>query len=158
MTTAMFGLSVSHYQILVFDGDLADPFNHWTETHANQGFSWREGSVAFGTVEGGGNHVVEVAVTSDEVDLSPDAVRIIQVPFEVAASGSVVVASILGEKRLNVPPGRYALRFEYVPVKGDLDPRANLIFIRHDDPGFKVLRADDELSVPDELLLSTRPA
>jgi Competence protein J (ComJ) len=93
MVTTSFFLSVSYSQIAVFDSAVAQPFSMWTERHVNQGFAWRDGSVSFQTIAGGGRHLVEVAVVSRDMELSSDAARIIQVPFEIPASSSIEVAS-----------------------------------------------------------------
>jgi competence protein J (ComJ) len=130
----------------------------WTDRHVNQGFAWRKGSVSFRTIAGGSRHLVDVIVTSGDVDLSPEAVRIIQVPFEVPSTGSIDIASIADAYPLNLPSAMYALRFECFRPEGGLEPKVNLIFIRRDDPKFEVLRADTELSLTGDLLLTASPA
>jgi hypothetical protein len=52
MEIASFSLMVLYSQIAVFDRDLPNAFNTWTQRHVDQGFAWRSGSVSFGTIEG----------------------------------------------------------------------------------------------------------
>jgi hypothetical protein len=158
MATTSFFLSVSYSQLSVFDSAFDVPFNDWTDRHIVQGFAWRDGSVSFQTIEGGGRHLVEVAVLSGDVDLSSDAARIIQVPFQIPASGSIEIASIADAIPFELPSGVYQLRFECFQQVNDSEPRIKLIFFRRDDPAFEVLRADAELSLSGELLLDAEPA
>lgn len=158
MATTSFPLDVSYSQIVVFDSALVKPFNDWTDRHANQGFAWRPGSVSFRTIEENERYLIEVAAHSSDVELSSDAARIIQVRFEIPASGSIEVASIADSMPLELPSGVYALRFECFQQESGSEPRIKLVFIRRDDPKFEVLRADAELSVTGELLLTTSPA
>ena len=158
MATTSFPLNVSYSQVAVFDSDLALPFSMWTDRHANQGFAWRPGSVSFRTIEEGERYLLELAVHSGDVELSSDAARIIQVPFEVPASGSIEVASITDSMPLELPSGVYALRFECFRQESGSEPRIKLVFIRSDDPKFEVLRADAALSLTGELLLTASPA
>jgi hypothetical protein len=158
MPTTSFALDVSYSQIAVFDCDLARPLNGWTDRHVNQGFAWRVGSVSFGTIATGGRHVVELVVTSEDVESSPDAVRIIQVPFEVPSRRSIEVSSIADAHPLELPSGMYALRYEYLGPNERTEPRVRLVFIKKDNPTFDVLRADAALSLTGELLLEASPA
>jgi Competence protein J (ComJ) len=158
MPTASFVLDVSYSQIAVFDSSLKQPFSFWTEKHANQGFAWRVGSVSFRTIDDGGRHVVELVVSSEDVELSPDAVRIIQVPFEVPSSSSIEVASISDGFPLELQSGMYALRFECFGLSQHSEPRVRLVFIKKDNPTFDMLRADADLSLAGELLVEASPA
>lgn len=92
MAAASFSLLISYSQVAVFDSALEHPFNLWTERHVQQGFSWRPGSVSFATLEEAGQHDIEIDVVPDDVALSPEAIRIIQTPFEVPQSGSIELA------------------------------------------------------------------
>jgi Competence protein J (ComJ) len=157
MATTSFVLSVSHSQIAVFDSAVAQPFSMWTERHVSQGFAWRNASASFRTIASGGPHLVEVAVLSSDVELSLDAARIVQVPFEVPASGAIEIASIADSLPLELPSGVYQLRFECFRQRSGSEPRIKLTFIRRDDPIFEVLRADAELSLTDQLLLYASP-
>jgi hypothetical protein len=158
MATTSFFLSVSYSQMSVFDSAFDAPFNDWTDRHISQGFAWRDGSVSFRTIEGGGRRLVEVAVLSRDVELSSDAARIIQVPFQVPASGSIEIASIADSIPFKLPSGVYQLRFECFRQVSGSEPRIKLTFFRRDDPAFEVLRADAELSLTGELLLNAEPA
>jgi hypothetical protein len=159
MATTSFVLTVSYSQIGVFDSTLAQPFNMWTERHVDQGFAWRHQSVSFRTLVEAGRHLVEVIVTDGEVEPSPEAVRVIQVPFAVPSSGSIEIASIADAFPLELQAGIYALRFEaFRPEEEGLDPRVRFVFIRREDPTFEVMRADAELSLHSELLLTASAA
>jgi hypothetical protein len=118
----------------------------------------RVGSVSFRTIEEGGRHHVELVVASEDVELSPGAVRIIQVPFEVPSCGSIEVASISDGFPLELPSRMYALRFEYFEPSECSEPRVRFVFIKKDDPTFDVLRADPALALVGDLLVEASPA
>jgi Competence protein J (ComJ) len=158
MAAASFPLIISYSQIAVFDGALKRPFNAWTERHVKQGFSWRTGSVSFATVEEAGRHAVEVDFATEHAHLPPQAIRIIQTPFVVPQNGSIEVASISDSVPLTLPSGNYALRFHYFPQNPGSIPRILFLFIKMENPSFKILRADAELSAGDDLLLSASQA
>ena len=145
-------LDVSYSQIAVFMSGLEKPFNMWTDHHVRQGFSWRPESVAFRTIEEAGQHMVEL-ICSD-VEVSNDAVRVIQTPFEVSQDGWIEVASISESKSFKIPSGKYALRFECFPRVGSKIPRIRLLFSTQDNALFRVIRADPEISKTDDLLVS----
>ena len=158
MAAASFFLDVSYSQVAVFDSALEHPFNLWTERHVRQGFAWRPGSVSFATLEEAGQHTVDIDIVSDDVPLSPEAIRIIQTPFEVPQSGSIEIASISDNVPLQLASGAYVLRFEDFPARDGCQPRIRFVFVRSEKPSFKILRADPELSAGSDLLLSATPA
>ncbi|WNZ26896.1 hypothetical protein HJG54_28635 [Leptolyngbya sp. NK1-12] len=47
---ASFQLRALYNQVAVFDPSLEYPYNDWLPQHAAQGFTWRPGSVSFGTL------------------------------------------------------------------------------------------------------------
>jgi hypothetical protein len=156
MTSEAFDLEVSHSQITVFPSKLDKPINAWTQRHSDQGFAWRPGSVSFGTVEGSGTHSVEVAIVDHAGDVSAEAIRVIEVPFEVPADDVIEVGSVPGEVHVTVPPGSYLLRCEFLPPTGEeYEGSIRLMFARKDTPRFAVVRADEEIIIGDDGLLTT---
>jgi hypothetical protein len=153
-----FTISVSYSQLTVFDRSLERPFNEWTDRHVAQGFSWRHGTVSFGTVEDSGSHRVTVRLSDHEHDPNPDAIRVIDVPFEVPPGGRIEIGSIADSTSLVLPPGSYQLRFEYCKRVGSAMPVVCLSFNPKDNPRFKVIRTDFELGPGADLLLSASPA
>lgn len=59
-----FELSYTHAHIAVFEAGLSNPFNDSTPEHDAQGFSWRPGSVSFGTLDDCG----QIFVTGENAD------------------------------------------------------------------------------------------
>jgi hypothetical protein len=155
--TITFPLSISYSQVAVFDRAVAQPFSVWTKRHVDQGFAWREGTASFRTIENG-HHLIEVTVSSDDVELPSDAPRIIQTPFYVPPSRSVEIASIADAFPIELPSGMHALRFECFQIERGLEPRIRFVMIRTDHPTFEVLRADSELSLSGELLCTATQA
>jgi hypothetical protein len=158
MTFTEFPLMIFYSQLSVFDRSLDRPFNDWTDRHVAQGFSWRPGSVAFGTIEEGGRHIVTVGVGWGSEEPAVDAIRVIDVPFEVPKAGVIEVASISGGVPLRLPAGTYQLRFECFDQGNSSTPRIRLSFWREGKPQFKLVRADSELSPRGDLLLTASPA
>lgn len=78
-------LDVSYAQIAVCGSSLESPFNEWTDKHVAQGFAWRPGRVSFRTLEESGRQMVTIVVAEPVGPVRPDAVRVIDVPFEVVA-------------------------------------------------------------------------
>jgi Competence protein J (ComJ) len=153
--TRSFVLNVSHSQVVVFDRSLERPFNSWTERHVAQGFAWRPGSVAFGTVEESGPHRVSVIVAPVHVVVSSRAVRVIEVPFKVPPHGEVEIASVADTVPLQLPSQLDSLRFEY--LVGSSAAEIALTFMRTGSPTFKIMHSDAE-PFTGELLLNASPA
>lgn len=156
MSNILNPLDVSYSQVSVFDGSLKEPFNLWTEKHVSQGFSWRPGSASFRTIEESGLHSLEIAAISNDVEISSDAQRVIEVPFEVPSSGNIEIASISDSRHLILPPGHYALRFECSSHDGR--NKIKFLFIKNKNVGFHVLRADSDISGISNFLLEASPA
>jgi hypothetical protein len=153
-----FSLNVLYSQIAIFDGAIERPFSMWTDRHVNQGFAWRKGSVSFATIASGGCHCVDVELRSENAAPSAEALRIIEVPFEVPPSGAIRIASIADEVSLELPGGSYSLRFECFAVGSDAEPRIKLVFAPKADPEFRIVLADEEISASGDLLVEAEPA
>jgi hypothetical protein len=151
-----FELTISYAQIAVFHAGLENPFNDWTETHVRQGFSWRPESVSFATLEESGKARIYVNKV-EELALRSDTVRAIQVPLTVPETKLVEVASITESKVIEIGSGGYALTFETGFDEGHLMWCA-ITFQKSNRPIARILRADQELNPPEDLLLSATPA
>ena len=157
--TTMIEFELSHGQLVVSSSSLEDQHIEWTDQHCSQGFTWRPGCVAFSSVTDCGWHKVEIVVANHAGPVLRDAVRVIEVPFEVPADGAIEVGSVAQAVPLSLPAGSYLLRCEFMPYSGtDDDERVRLTFAKEDTPRFAVVRADPELSVGDELLTTAHPA
>lgn len=86
-------LYVTYQQVSVFDPNLSNPFNFWKDEHVAQGFSWRKGSVGFGTLDPEGAILIDLRSETRPV---PDegAIRAIVVPYERPKLGNVEIATI----------------------------------------------------------------
>ena len=158
MSSVEFPIFVSYSQVTVFDRSLERPFNQWTDRHVAQGFSWRKGSAAFRTIAESGQYIVTVMVDAPRDELSPGAIRVIDVPFEVPADGVIEIGSISDSSLLEIPPGMYSLRFECCdPMHGE-NAKSYFAFTRSTTSMFRIVRADPELSAEGELLLTTSAA
>jgi hypothetical protein len=111
-------IDVSYAQIAVFDAEMSTPLNDWTAAHVAQGFSWRPGSVSFGTLLSSASATVEVLLNKPLVENASRAARIIVVPFFVPVHGSIEIASVAGGVAVSLPPGNYELTFEHGEVSG----------------------------------------
>jgi hypothetical protein len=113
MAEVSFDLDVSYSQLSVFWSSLQQPFNDWTQKHVDQGFAWRPGSVSFRTLVEAGWHSVQVDIDDHAGPVSQNAVRVIEVPFEVPVDGNIEIASISNSIPLSLPAGGYSLRCEF---------------------------------------------
>jgi len=129
-----FRLNVSYSQISIFDAELEQPFNDWTDEHVAQGFAWRPGSVSFATLNPFGETDVVVAIGKTPPSLLETAVRAIAVPFTVPQHGKVeisTVEAIGGGCEYRLQPGAYELVF----VHGVDQVRGQKMWIQlHFDP------------------------
>lgn len=149
---------VSYSQLSIFTSSLQQPFNDWVDRHVAQGFAWRPGSVSFRSMVEAGQHSVEVNIADHAGALHPEAVRAVEVPFDVPADGSIEVGSIAETVPMSLPAGSYLLRCEFLQPAGTDGERVRLTFSRKDAPRFAVVRADSELLIDGELLTTAQPA
>lgn len=155
---AQFTIDISYSQISVFDARLAKPFNDWLDEHVSQGFAWRPGSVSFGTLENAGPLTAEISRSRTFDESASQASRVIVVPFSVPEHGGVELASIASGVSLELPAGEYELTFEH-GIDEDGKMWARFCFCAVDAPvAPRIIRADAELSPPDELVMTAHPA
>lgn len=154
----IFSLEVSYSQLAVFASSLAQPFNDWTDRHVAQGFAWRPGSVSFRTLLEGGRHLVEICVVDHLGPVDSEAVRVIDVPFEVPQDGGIEIGSISETIPLTLPVGSFELRCEFLRPETQEGERVRLTFARTDMSHFRLVRADRDLSPGEELLTTASPA
>ncbi|QXI49529.1 MULTISPECIES: competence protein ComJ [Pseudomonas] len=146
---------VSYNQICVFDSNLDEPFNDWSDNHVKQGFSWREGSVSFGAVENDDTDL-EVVVSSLNPAIDSASFRALAVPFVVPESGMITVGSIGDEHDVEIPAGVYKLIYELGRKKGQ--PWCRLTFCVASDPVPEIILADEEISDCIEFDMKAHPA
>lgn len=158
MAAVSLDLDVSYSQLSVFWTSLQQPFNDWTQKHVDQGFAWRPGSVSFRTLVEAGLHAVRVDIDDHAGPVSRNAVRVIEVPFEVPRDGNIEIASISDSISFSLPAGEYSLRCEFLGPDERGTQRVRLIFARADDQRFAVILADNDLVVGQELLTLAQAA
>lgn len=158
MATVAIHVDVSYSQLAIFWSSLSQPFNDWEQMHVDQGFAWRIGSVSFRTLTEFGAHSIEVNVVDYFQSVSPDAVRVIDVPFKIPADGDIEVASISDSAPLSLPSGSYCLRCEQFGSSNLDGYKVVLTFARAEDQTFAVIRADNDLIIKEGLLTTAEPA
>ncbi|HEY6912284.1 MAG TPA: competence protein ComJ [Myxococcales bacterium] len=147
-------LQVIYRQLAVFDPTLPNPFNDWRDGHVQQGFAWRAGSVSFRTLDDG---ALDVECVIGPCVARSDAIRIIRVPFAVASSGEVEVATMTDSFRVSLSAGEYSLMFELGGY--DATPWCRLIWHRTNRAvSAEIVRADPELDPPHPLVMEAVPA
>ncbi len=156
-TSERFRIVVMYSQIAVFDPSMDSPFNDWAEPHVAQGFAWRPTSVSFGTLFEGGGVEVELR-RSEDLQVKPETVRAIRVPFTVTRSGKVQVTSVTGDGPvLDVGPGQNDLLFEtgLLPSK---EMWCRFTLTPSSGRSAAILRQDTELHPRWPLLMEAKPA
>ena len=158
MSRIQFDLFASYSQVSVFTAGLENPFNDWEQEHVEQGFSWREGSVSFATLEESGTLHCE-AVVADAWCPRAGAARAIQVPFSVALGDGVEIASISDGVVFKLGLlGSCLLVFE-TWVDEHADMHVLLSFVPHQGAVTPaILKADSALRPPAKLRMMARPA
>jgi hypothetical protein len=170
---ASFELSALYNQVAIFDPSIEFPFNDWLPQHAAQGFTWRRGSVSFGTLNQSSQTTIEVWLTN-EINIQENTVRAILVPFFVGPSSSIAVQSVVdppGSNTVSISEGEYTLVFETgfrEELRNDPDYQGRLsvllptwcrfTFIPQESAQPKILRADERLSPTYPLLMQADPA
>jgi competence protein J (ComJ) len=148
-------LVVTHHQVAVFQPSLEMPFNDWRDEHVCQGFSWRPGSVSFGTIDDG---ILDVECVRGIQGAASGAVRVIRVPFTVGSEAEVEVATVASNGfRLSLPAGEYALTFEHGRTEDAMWCR----LVWHGTSSRvmpAVVWADSGLDPPDPLIMEAEPA
>ncbi|QST00326.1 hypothetical protein IMZ31_01620 [Pontibacillus sp. ALD_SL1] len=156
MSEFSFETEILYNQIALFQYGIINPFNDWSETHVNQGFSWRSGSVSFGTLSSDSDCKITVKLTNKmEIDIDEDIIRAIIVPFKVEKDG-IEIGSVIETVAIDIPEGTYEVLFTAKYLDGT--EHYTFSFIESENPNAKVLKADDELKLPDSLLMEANPA
>lgn len=158
MALITFPLYVLYSQLCVFASSLQQPFNDWLQAHVDQGFAWRPGSASFRALVEEGRHLVELDVSKQLPEIDSDAIRVIEVPFEVPPDGNIEIASISESVPLSLAVGSYILRCAFYEKNEDGTSPVRVTFIPSDSPKFEVVRADSELCIPSELVKEANPA
>ncbi len=149
-----FTLEISYSQIAIFNAGLKDPFNNWTDAHAQQGFCWREGSVSFRTAAKAGLGKITVNRNATP-SLRDDVILAISVPFHVD-KGTIEVASVFKGEVVEMDAGDYELIYQ--TGRTGVTPWVDLQFVpRKIDKG-QILKGADLLKPPAELLMTAEPA
>ncbi|AYC29983.1 competence protein ComJ [Paenisporosarcina cavernae] len=154
MSEFSFESEIFYSQIALFQYGLDNPFNDWNDTHVNQGFSWREGSVSFGTLSSDGECKITVKL-SKKIELDGDIIRAIVVPFKVD-KGGIEIGSVMETVAIDIPEGNYEVLFTAKNVNST--ECYTFSFIESENPVAKILKADEELNLPDNLLMEANTA
>jgi len=152
----VYNFGIFYHQLIVFDESTAPVPNDWREQHVAQGFSWRPGTVSFATLGDFGDLRVEVRV-ADNLDVLPEAVRAVVVPFAVLPPGRVGLSDTVDDVTTRVPPGHYALLCEigYLSEKeGEEAEWCQLTFAPRRDVQPEILLRADELLSPQYPLMT----
>lgn len=157
MTTSSIALSVSYNQVAVFASDLENPFNDWQDQHVAQGFSWREHSVSFRTLNEFGSCSIEIDLSECHPG-SDDAIRAIRVPFSVPEDGKIEIGSIGDSVPLSIAPGAYALLFQILEVRPDGTEVIRLSFSRSEPLDFAIIKADEQITISGPLCMKSQAA
>lgn len=154
MQLARFEIYFSYSQFMVYDGSVPLPGCDWTPAHTRQGFARQASTVNFRSIHEFGD--ARVRVFLGEASGLEDAERVIAVPFDVKA-GFILVEGPEEERdegrKVELPAGAYELTCAQLATGEETEeislhfaPRAVL------PSRSKVLRADQGLEVPAELL------
>jgi len=155
MSEIMFKLGILYSTIAVIQPK--ENLNDWNDIHVNQGFSWRVTSVSFGTLSDEPECEVNVNI-SDKVIINENAIRVIAVPFLVGSDG-IEVISIADSQPIDIEEGMYELVFSSIPAteNNGID-KYEFIFIKNNNPIPKIIKADEGINPPEELLMEAYPA
>jgi Competence protein J (ComJ) len=129
MKIAPFPLDLLYKSFYLYDPEIIelDGNDIGTDVTDRQGFAWKPGHVDFYTLrednfssnQDYSEYGIDIEVFLNEpLQLSPDAVRTIQVPFSVTSNNGIIIGSGLyvgdpdSDNSIEIPPGNYAVTFE----------------------------------------------
>lgn len=149
----MVEVSVDHGQFAVALCSIESPFPDWQQHHSDQGFALLPGAASFGTLRNTTSLQLEVEIGGATCgSFAPEAVRVIQVPFEVPEDDDAQIVTITTQETIGLPPGLYTLQVEqWLDDNGD--GRGRLLFC----PGASeacVLKADEDVTRTTDLVLT----
>lgn len=149
-------LDADYSQICLFDPGLENPFNDWDSEQTDQGFTFRPGSVSFGTIDEQTEWEFTLELTEFKLRQDVSYIRIIQLPFEVLNDG-LEIGGVLSSKVYNIESGNYKLTFAIFDEAGQLKGSLNLL--RTEEPVEAVIiKEDAELNPPYPLKMTAVPA
>jgi Competence protein J (ComJ) len=148
-----FLVHTNYSQLCVFNRQMDRPLNAWTEQHISQGFSWREGSVSFKTLEEELDLVVKLEIVQDLPQIHTDSVQVIDVPLKVS-SGGIEIGSTFATEVVKIPNGLYKLRMEMLRNSKNV----NLWFSADSQNSFKVHKLYRNAEIPNSLVKTAQPA
>jgi hypothetical protein len=151
-----FQLPLAWSQVSLFEANLTDPFNDWTDRHLSQGFTWRPGSVSFHLPFRQGEIDISLDLI-DDVQVTNDARRAIVVPF-TSWGGAIEVSTIAASEIIDLPTGRYGLLFQVGLRNGRQWVSFGLFESAIEAVEPVILRADDQMSLAGDLLMRAEPA
>lgn len=113
----------------------------WTDDEVAQGFAWDEEIVAFGLPDHDGECLVHVDTSpaTRAIAVAKDALWAVAVPFTVVEP-VVSIGSIVAERQIAVPPGRYQLVFQARPAEAGYAYRLHVTFSLSAEPAFAILK------------------
>lgn len=118
-----------------------------------QGFAWRSDSTSFRTIVDAAVYDVEIYVLNKQGLVRKNAVRVIEVPFTIPPNEAIEVASISDAFNLNLPPGKFLLRCEFLDKKTPGVEHVIFTFSVQDAPKYAVLVADELITVTSNFLI-----
>jgi hypothetical protein len=154
---ATFEIDILYTQIAIFDATLSKPYNSWSKAHLLQGFSWRQGSVSFATIDDG-PFQVRTYSTDRAPEASSQAIRIIRVPFQ-SSSGIIEIGSVMVTQKLSLDATPHNLWFIMSPA--DTDNHVALIELVFSPPfefGPAIIKQDSLLNPAIPLIMQAVPA
>lgn len=150
-----FKLMIMYSQISIFNKDLNNPFNNWTDDHVRQGFSWRLESVSFKTLIDSGEINISVSI-DNQYTKKDNSIIIIRVPFNVT-NNSVEIASITNTRYFDIYNGEYNLYYE-----SGFDSLSNnwckFTFVKEMDHTPLIIKSEVEIISSNELIMNAYPA
>lgn len=150
-------LFITYNQISVFQSDLENPFNNWTDEYVKQGFSWRKGSISFRTLDDSVEMYIHIK-KSKKIEIYDNALRSIAVPFFVN-SGELVEISVINDSHsLKLSNGEYLLLFQTGKCNTDDSNWCEFCFIETSDLEPKILKADPDIKVLKKYKMDAKPA
>ncbi len=145
-------IEIAYSQFAVCDEADAHPFNMWKESHINQCFSWREGSVCFSTELQFGTHELIIA-NGPQVREPTEFYTFLRCPINFHCDGIIIESHFSKIKIENQQFNMVSYGYLHVPSK----PQIYLNFFRSQQPDFSVVKCSGRV-FGSEIEINSKPA
>jgi len=155
MKTFQIETQIVYSQVVLFNNTIEYPFSNWSDTHVNQGFVWREGTISFGSLDESDDSLINFILRkTNDFEWDIDSKIQIALPFHVLST--IEFGSLFETVEVDLPNALYQIYFEAKEVNNR--GIYNITFVQNSNPISIVNCLEDGRNPPVNLLMDGEPA